>query len=64
MRSGTFVKQPGGYRAFSPAPLPPHPPIEMDLEMARLLSEGTGAQRYRQFEYEPYLKLFYSLPEI
>jgi len=29
-----------------------------------LLAEKTGAQRYRQFEYEPYLKLFYSLPEV
>lgn len=40
MRSGTFVKQPSGYRAFIPAPLPPEPPLEMDAEMVRLLSEA------------------------
>ncbi len=37
MRSGHFVSQPAGYRAFIPAPLPPAPPIAMDEEMTRLL---------------------------
>lgn len=37
-RAGKYVKQPTGYRAFEPAPLPPAPPIEMDGELQRLLS--------------------------
>ena len=40
MRSGVFVKQPGGYRAFIPAPLPPDPPLEMDVAMVQLLSDA------------------------
>lgn len=37
-RAGRYVRQPGGYRAFIPAPLPPSPAIEMGAEMQRLLS--------------------------
>jgi Fic family protein len=37
------VKQPTGYRAFLPAPLPPDPPIRLDGEMARLLSDADRA---------------------
>lgn len=40
MRSGQFVKQLEGYRAFIPASLPPAPPIRTDEELARLLSDA------------------------
>ncbi|HMD97012.1 MAG TPA: Fic family protein [Terriglobia bacterium] len=40
MRTGQYVKQATGYRAFIPAPLPPNPPVEMDPELTRLLSEA------------------------
>ena len=43
IRSGKFVRQPTGYRAFIPSPLPPNPPVEIDLEMHRLLSEAERA---------------------
>src|SRR5574338_304564 len=43
MRSGRYVKQAGDYRAFIPAPLPPDPPIAMDTELARLLSDADRA---------------------
>ena len=37
-RSGYYVKQPGGYRAFVPKNLPPQPRVDMDNEMWELLS--------------------------
>ncbi|MFP4474004.1 MAG: Fic family protein [Desulfatibacillaceae bacterium] len=40
MRAGRYIKQLEGYRAFIPAHLPPDPPIEMDPEMLRLLSDA------------------------
>lgn len=40
MRAGRYVKQIEGYRAFIPAPLPPDPPLVMDTELIRLLSEA------------------------
>jgi Fic family protein len=40
LRSGTYVKQGSGYRAFIPEPLPPEPPVEMDAELTRLLSDA------------------------
>ena len=43
MRAGRYVQQPSGYRAFIPAPLPPHPPVKMDKEMVRLLSDADRA---------------------
>jgi Fic family protein len=43
MRAGQFVKQPEGYVAFIPAPLPPDPPIRMDDELTRLLSDADRA---------------------
>jgi len=43
MRAGDFVKQPGGYTAFVPKPLLPEPPVQVDAEMARLLSEADQA---------------------
>ena len=46
MRAGHYVKQGQGalvYRAFIPAPLPPDPPVQIDAEMARLLSSAERA---------------------
>lgn len=43
MRAGTYVKQPNDYRAFIPADLPPVPPIEMDGELTKLLSDADRA---------------------
>ena len=43
MRAGRSVKQPEGYTAFIPAPLPPDPPIQMDNELTRLLSDADRA---------------------
>lgn len=40
MRSGRYVKQIEGYRAFIPAPLPPDPPVVMDAKIIRLLSDA------------------------
>jgi len=40
MRSGQFVKQLEGYRAFIPAPLPPEPPVRVGGELSRLLSDA------------------------
>jgi cell filamentation protein, protein adenylyltransferase len=37
-RAGRFAKQPQGYQAFRPAPLPPDPPIAFDSAMIKLLS--------------------------
>jgi len=37
-RSGHYVKQPEGYRAFVPKNLPPEPPVVMDDEMLEILS--------------------------
>lgn len=40
MRAGTLVRQPAGYTAFIPAPLPPDPPLSIDAEMLDLLSRA------------------------
>ena len=37
-RSGRYVRQPGGYRAFLPTPLPPDPPVSVDRRLQHLLS--------------------------
>jgi Fic family protein len=42
MRAGRYIKQPDGYRAFIPAPLPPEPAVRLDGELQSLLS---GADR-------------------
>jgi Fic family protein len=42
-RSGRFVKQPAGYRAFIPASLPPEPTLRLDLPMVLLLSRADQA---------------------
>lgn len=42
-RAGRFVTQPTGYRAFVPAPLPPVPPLDMNGDLAVLLSKADVA---------------------
>lgn len=42
-RSGAYIRQSTGYRAFIPRPLPPDPAIQIDAEMQRLLSQADGA---------------------
>ena len=42
MRSGRYIKQPEGYSAFIPNPLPPEP-LSMDWEMQDLLSKADRA---------------------
>ena len=42
-RAGTFVMQPGGYKAFIPSPLPPSPPIRYDEKLQSLLSKADRA---------------------
>ena len=42
-RSGRYIQQIGGYKAFIPNFLPPVPPIEIDAEMLTLLSEADRA---------------------
>jgi len=42
-RAGRYVAQPGGYRAFQPAPLPPSPAIRLDGELQALLSRADRA---------------------
>lgn len=39
-RAGRFVKQPAGFTSFLPHDLPPEPPVTIDGEMIRLLSEA------------------------
>lgn len=43
MRAGTYIKQKEGYRAFIPDNLPPDPPVKIDQEMMRLLSDADRA---------------------
>ena len=43
MRAGRYIKQLEGYSAFIPAPLPPEPPVRMDHELMRLLSDADRA---------------------
>lgn len=42
-RSGRYIKQPTGYRAFVPSDLPPVPPIVMDERLQGALSEADHA---------------------
>jgi cell filamentation protein, protein adenylyltransferase len=42
-RAGHYAEQPGGYRAFLPAPLPPSPPIEIGPALQRELSQADRA---------------------
>ncbi|RKI49008.1 hypothetical protein D7X55_36050 [Corallococcus sp. AB049A] len=43
MRSGKYVQQLQGYRAFIPAPLPPDPAIHLDGELTQMLSAADRA---------------------
>lgn len=42
-RAGRYIRQPSGYRAFMPAPLPPDPPVQLDGELHTLLSDTDRA---------------------
>src|SRR5881396_1434094 len=43
MRAGRYLNPLEGYRAFIPAPLPPDPPLALDGELTRLLSDADRA---------------------
>ena len=42
-RAGEYVQQPEGHSSFIPRPLPPHPAVVIDNEMANLLSKANRA---------------------
>jgi len=42
-RAGQFVGQSSGYTAFIPAPLPPDPPIQLEPDIIKLLSDADQA---------------------
>ena len=42
-RSGRYIRQPEGYSAFLPAPMPPDPPVRVAGELQRQLSEADRA---------------------
>ena len=42
-RAGTYIRQPAGYSAFIPAPLPPNPPLHIDEVLQHLLSDADRA---------------------
>jgi Fic family protein len=42
-RSGNYVMQPTGYRAFMPKPLPPHPRLKIEGDLQNLLSKADMA---------------------
>lgn len=42
-RAGVYVRQPTGYRAFIPKPLPPDPPVEVSGFLQTLLSQADYA---------------------
>ncbi len=42
-RAGRYVRQPTGYRAFIPKPLPPNPPVEVSDSLQMLLSQADFA---------------------
>lgn len=42
-RAGRYLRQPTGYRAFIPAPLPPDPPLDFTGELQVLLSQADRA---------------------
>lgn len=43
LRAGRYLRQPTGYRAFIPAPLPPDPPLVLDGDLPGLLSRADRA---------------------
>lgn len=42
-RAGSYIRQPTGYSAFVPKPLPPEPPLQYDGELLSLLSQADHA---------------------
>lgn len=40
-RSGKYISQLRGYKAFSPTPLPPQPPLEISAEMGQKIEHAT-----------------------
>lgn len=42
-RAGRFVTQPGGFKAFVPAGLPPDPPLQMDADLVTSMSRADQA---------------------
>ncbi len=42
-RAGRYVRQPSGYRAFIPSPLPPNPPVRIEGHLGVLLSRADRA---------------------
>lgn len=42
-RAGQYLRQPNGYRAFIPKPLPPDPPIQISGDLQGLLSQADRA---------------------
>lgn len=42
-RAGRYMRQPAGYRAFIPAPLPPEPPLQIDAAILQHLSRADQA---------------------
>ena len=42
-RSGGYIQQASGYKAFIPSPLPPNPPIQFKGNLPKLLSEADRA---------------------
>lgn len=42
-RAGQYLKQPNGYRAFIPKPLPPDPPVQISGDLQVLLSQADRA---------------------
>src|ERR1700678_1088247 len=39
-RAGRLIRQPEGYGAFIPAPLPPEPPLAFDAQLATVLARA------------------------
>lgn len=42
-RAGRYIRQPTGYRAFMPTPLPPDPPLAIEGDLPGLLSQADRA---------------------
>jgi Fic family protein len=61
--SGTYVRQPAGYKAFIPEPLPPRPPIIMDDKINTALSRADRAlgRLDGSIETLPHPELFLSM---
>jgi Fic family protein len=61
--SGAYVRQPTGYKAFIPEPLPPIPPIEMDDKINTALSRADRAlgRLDGSIETLPHPELFLSM---